>query len=44
MGKQTEDTEQKPYLSPVITIELELETHAGSPLGIEENNPLPQIP
>lgn len=35
-GSGSNTTDNKPYSAPQITHELELETHAGSPLGIPD--------
>ncbi len=39
-----ERQEQKPYISPEIIYEMDLETRAGSPLGSENFEGLPIIP
>jgi hypothetical protein len=44
MGEFSEQFERKSYPSPKIIYELELETHAGSPLGVDEFDGLPLIP
>jgi hypothetical protein len=38
-----QEVERKPYSRPAITHELELETRAGSPTGIEPLDFLPKV-
>ena len=38
-GKASPTTPRKPYSKPEIILELELETRAGSPLGLDPFDP-----
>ena len=40
-ANNSQDVERKPYSKPAVTHELELETRAGSPAGIEPLDILP---
>jgi len=44
MDDEIEYIERKPYIPPEILDELELETRAGSPVGVEDFEGQPLIP